>query len=68
MFKLMSTTSDIPKPLFITDVMTEEHLGAIGLGGLGRNFTGKYKGEDVVLKVVNKGCKHVSSLPFCSSS
>lgn len=68
MSKLISPTSDIPKPLLISDVTTEEHFGAIGMGSLGRHFIGKYKEEDVVLKVVNNVCKHVRLFPFCSSS
>ena len=54
MFKLLSTTTVIPKTLFIADVKAEQHLGAVGIGGFGRVFRGEYKGQQVSLKTVER--------------
>ena len=55
MSKLLSTTTAIPKSLFITDMKAEPHLGAIGVGGFGSIFRGEYKGQQVALKKLYKG-------------
>jgi hypothetical protein len=64
MFKLISIANVIPKSLFIVDVKTEPNLGAsvISMGGFGRVFRGEHKGQQVALKVVDKGLHHVSAL------
>ncbi len=64
MSKLISVTNLIPKSLFITDVKTDTHLGSIGRGGFGRVFGGKYKGQQVAVKVVDKGRNVVCALPI----
>ena len=61
MFKLISMTDVLPRSLFITDVTT---LDVIGVGGFGRVFKGKHKGQHVALKVVDKTHKSVSTLMF----
>ena len=62
MVRLISTTSILPKSLFVTDVKAEPNLGAIGIGGFGRVFRGEYRSQQVALKVVDKGHNDVS--PF----
>jgi hypothetical protein len=57
MFKLISMTDVLPRSLFITDIIT---LDVIGMGGFGRVLKGKYKGQHVALKVVDKSHKSVS--------
>jgi serine/threonine protein kinase len=59
MFKLISMADVLPRSLFITDITT---LDVIGLGGFGRVFKGKHKGQCVALKVVDKSHKSVSTL------
>ena len=61
MFKLVSrTTIILPKSLFISDVKAET---MVAIGGFGRVFSGKYKGQEVALKVVDKGHADVGSFP-----
>ena len=61
MFKLISIAHVIPKSLFIVDVKTEPNLCTIiSMGGFGRVFRGEHKGQQVALKVVDKGLHHVS--------
>ena len=64
MFKLISIANVVPKSLFIVDVKTEPYLGAtvVGMGGFGHVFRGEHKGQQVALKVVDKGLHHVSAL------
>ena len=62
MFCLISKSNVIPPSLFITDVTTETHLGSIGRGGFGRVFRGEYKGQQVGVKVVEKGHNDVRAL------
>lgn len=57
MLKLLSTITVIPKFLFITDVKTVPHHGAIGIGGFGHVFPGEYKGQQVALKMMEN--RHV---------
>jgi hypothetical protein len=66
MFKLMSIANVIPKSLLIDDVKTETHLAAtmINMGYFGRVFRGEYKGQQVALKVVDKGHHDVSVSDF----
>jgi hypothetical protein len=61
MLKLVSTDV-MPKSVFITGVKT--NFDPIKVGGFGRVFKGKYKGREVALKIVDKGHRDVSSLPF----
>ena len=63
MFMLISISTVIPKSLIILDIETETHLGAtmISMGGFGRVFRGEYKGQQVALKVVDKGHHDVSA-------
>ena len=61
----MISANVMPKFLFINDVRTT--FDTIGMGGYGRVFRGKYKGQPVALKVVDKGRKEVSSLPLIFS-
>jgi hypothetical protein len=62
MFRLISESNVIPQSLFITDVTIEKHLGSIGRGGFGQVFRGKYKGQQVAVKVVEKGHHDVRAL------
>ena len=62
MFHLISESNLIPRSLFITDVTVERHLGSIGRGGFGRVFRGIYKGQQVAVKVVEKGHNDVRAL------
>ena len=54
----------IPKFLYITNIKTEVHLGAIGRGGFGHVFRGTYNKQQVALKVVDRSRHEVSTLPF----
>ena len=63
MLKLISTDV-MPKSLFIAGVKTD--FDPIGIGGFGRVFKGKYKGKQVALKIVDKGHRDVSRMPFFS--
>ena len=65
MLKLISADA-IPKSLFITDVKTD--FDPIAVGGFGRVFRGKYNGQKVALKLLDKGHrKKVGSSTFLSS-
>ena len=66
MYKLVTETKITPKSLFITGVVIDNE-GAINIGGLGRVFKGKYKGKVVALKLMDKGLKDVSVMPFLFS-
>ena len=53
MFKLMSKTNILPRPLFITNIEKDPH--AIAVGGFGRVFKGKYGVQLVALKMLYHG-------------
>ena len=59
MFKLISEADVIPRSLYITDVSMS--LSQIGSGGYARVFMGKYQGNLVALKVIDKPHKDVSA-------
>ena len=61
-------TNTIPKSLYITNIKTDAHLGPIGAGGFGLIYKGKYNGQQVALKVVDKSRHDVSTLPFFSTN
>ena len=62
MFKLVSEADVIPRSLYITDVTMG--LDAIGAGGYGRVLGGKYQGNMVALKVIERQHKDVSAFPL----
>jgi hypothetical protein len=64
MFKVTSTKNVIPSSIFITDVTTENDARSIAIGGLGRTFKGKHKGQSVALKVFGRDAKEVGALAF----
>jgi serine/threonine protein kinase len=62
MFKLVSEADVIPRSLYITDVSMS--LDSIGAGGYARVRAGKYQGNVVALKVIEKQHKDVSAFPL----
>jgi hypothetical protein len=64
MYYLISKKDVMPRSLFITDVKSKVDISGIAIGGFGRVFRGEHKGQLVALKVLSRGHKHVSILPF----
>ena len=62
MFKLVSEAEVIPRSLYITGVSMG--LDCIGSGGSARILGGKYQGNMVALKVIDRQHKDVSAPPF----
>ncbi|KAF8331194.1 kinase-like domain-containing protein [Amanita rubescens] len=60
MLNLLKKANVIPKSLFIADIKIDIEQGMINIGGFGRVFLGKYKGELVALKLLGKGLKDFS--------
>ena len=71
MFKLIDRKLIMPKSLFITDITFKSHLDPVVVAPIGSVFKGDHKGKHIVLKLVYKGHKDVSSqflLNFCSNT
>jgi hypothetical protein len=54
MFGLINKTDVTLKCLFINDVKIESYHDAVSMGGAVRVYKGKYKGQQVALKVLDK--------------
>ena len=64
MCKLMCRREVLPKSLLLNDVKINAELGAVPMGGFGRVYRGKHKGQQVALKVVERGSNNVSASLF----
>ena len=64
MYQLMYKREVLPKSLLLKDVKINVELGTVPMGGFGRVYRGKHKGQQVALKVVERGSNNVSATPF----